>query len=196
MTRRNLVLGLAAAGWLVAVGAGGAAAIDYETSPGARAEAPLRWPAGSVLPAPAHRPHVVMFVHPRCPCSRASLGELGELVAGAGGAATFVVVVTRPVGADAEWLATETVLAARALPGVTVIVDDAGVEAARFGARTSGQVVAYGTDGTLGYAGGVTRARGHQGTSVGRRAVAALIARGKAELARHDVFGCALGDAP
>ena len=61
-----------AAAWLGAVGTGLWAMFEYETTPGTAAASPVHWPAGSALPVDRDLPTVVIFLHPHCPCSRAS----------------------------------------------------------------------------------------------------------------------------
>jgi hypothetical protein len=75
---------------------------------------------------------------------------------------------------------------------VTVLRDDGGVEAARFGAHTSGAVLLYDAGGKLAFNGGITLARGHAGDSPGAERIAALVSGGVPALAAAPVFGCAL----
>lgn len=86
---------------------------------------------------------------------------------------------------------------ARAIPGVAIIDDE--IETKRFGALTSGQVLAYDARGDLVFRGGLTAARGHEGESVGNRALVsfALDPVGSNEIPpSSDVFGCSLSPAP
>lgn len=184
---------LAATGlWLVSAGAGMAVLVDYATSPGDPAQAPPRWPKASMLPAPSGRPALVMAVHPRCPCTRASLNELARILARCPGCADVYVLVGRPAGAPDAWWKTDLWDGAGALPGVVVVADDAGSEAGRFGARVSGTTLVYDAGGRLAWSGGITSARGHEGDSAGGAAVSAILAGGVAPRAAVPVFGCAL----
>jgi hypothetical protein len=69
---------------LAVVGAGLAAPGVYEGRPGQEATAPARWPAGSTLVRASGRSTLLMLVHSRCPCSRASLEELDRVMARGG----------------------------------------------------------------------------------------------------------------
>jgi hypothetical protein len=71
-------------------------------------------------------------------------------------------------------------------------MDPGGVEAARFGAKTSGHVVAYDEQGTLAFAGGITPARGHVGDNMGRRSLERVLAGSTAVDATRVVLGCSL----
>src|SRR5262249_1932415 len=53
----------------------------YETRPGCAADPPPDWPDRSRLRCDPDRPTLLMFLHPHCPCSRASLEELTVLLA-------------------------------------------------------------------------------------------------------------------
>lgn len=74
--RRRMLLPALAFVWALAIIGGGALVWDFENTPGVPATAPHVWPAASRIPYPANRPTLVMlWVHPHCPCSRASLEE-------------------------------------------------------------------------------------------------------------------------
>jgi len=75
---------------------------------------------------------------------------------------------------------------------VQVMRDDDGVEAARFGAATSGQVILYDRDGGLLFTGGITASRGHAGDNDGRNAIVSLLGRGRETRHSSPVFGCSL----
>jgi hypothetical protein len=106
------------------------------------------------------------------------------------------VVFIKPDGVTDDWEQSDLWTMARALPDTTLVVDSAGVEATRFHAQTSGQVVVYDAAGHLLFSGGITGARGHEGDNPGRERVVSLLTTGHAELATAPVFGCALGTAP
>ena len=67
--------------WLASVGTGLAWLMAYDNTPGTAANAPGGWPAGTTLARDAAGPTLVMLAHPRCDCTRASIGELAELLA-------------------------------------------------------------------------------------------------------------------
>jgi hypothetical protein len=181
--------------WGLAVLAGLAVLVGYESRPGVPASPPARWPARSHLERTPGRATLVMLVHPGCPCSRASLEELDRLLVRARGLVTAHVLVFKPQGFAEGWEKTDLWEKAAAIPGVRVHRDDDGAEAAAFAAETSGQAVLYDADGTLRFDGGITAARGHPGDNEGRQAILALLtASGGAPRARTPVFGCSLRD--
>jgi hypothetical protein len=189
---RALFWAFCGAAWCVTVGAGLLALCAYATSPcdpGARSG---RWPADSAIPLQRERPTLLLFLHPRCPCSRASLAELERVLASAGERVAAHVIVFKPVGALANWERTGLWDQAAAMPGVTVWTDEGGALARRFGAATSGQVLLYDASGALTFQGGITPSRGHQGDNLGRTAVSSLIAGAANADSCSPVFGCPL----
>lgn len=135
---------------------------------------------------------LVMFAHPKCPCTRASLRELERLLAEMGPQCDTAVVFVQPRRTGDDWPLTATWRAAAAIPGVQVALDRGGTEAARFGARTSGQVLLYDAGGSLAFQGGITAARGHEGDNTGRSAIIAFL-NGRPAPSCQPTFGCSLG---
>jgi hypothetical protein len=165
--------------WLATAAAGLGFLWKYENVPGVRMAVPARWPAGSAIARTPGMATVVMFAHPKCPCTRASVEELARAVAQCDGRLRVHVMFYSPDGAPATWTQTDLWSSAAAIPGVEAQSDRNGAEAARFGATTSGFVVVYDAAGRLGFSGGITAERGHAGDNDGEEAVIAL-ANGKA----------------
>ncbi|APR86527.1 Hypothetical protein A7982_11876 [Minicystis rosea] len=193
--RRPLLAGLIA-GWIVAVAFGVWQLQRYHNTPSPTHEraAPALWPSASGLVASPDRPTLVMFAHPRCTCSRASLGELEEVMARLGAGVTAYVVFYRPSPAPAGWDDSELWRRAQSIRGVEARWDDDGREAARFSASVSGQTLLYDREGQLRFAGGITGSRGHLGDNLGRRRVLAFFSSssGKADDREAPVFGCSI----
>lgn len=190
--RRWLVLPIIIAVWVFAVGVGLRFVLAYENSPGAVGGVPKAWPADTRIQRAADLPTLVMMVHPHCPCSRASVGELSVLMAESQGRVHASVVFVRPLEFPDEWEKTDLWRTVAAIPGVKMSVDNGGVEAQRFGSKTSGQVMLYNPAGELLFSGGITSARGHSGENEGRSAIVALLAQGRTEKSETPVFGCSL----
>ncbi len=190
---RGLCWAVATLAWLGAVAVGLAVLWRYQRGAGAAAVSSSRWPSDSALPRAHDRPTVVQFIHPRCACSRASLAALRSVVAQQPVPPAVLILFLRPPSLTDDWARTENWQTAGDIPGAQRIVDRDGREAARFGARTSGQTFVYAADGTLAFAGGITPARGDEGDSAGRHhLLQALAAPGPTPSSR--VFGCPLGD--
>lgn len=169
---------------------------SYAARPGAGPNTPLDWPAGSSLERAVDRPTLLVFAHPRCPCTRASLENLDRLLTNFRGPLRTVLLLWTPAGLDpesAEAFADNSVWhRALALPGVVTQLDPGGVLAAHFGARTSGTALLFGPDGKLRYAGGLTYARGHEGEGVALAQLLAAMGQAPPEAVHTAVFGCSL----
>jgi hypothetical protein len=75
---------------------------------------------------------------------------------------------------------------------VTVLTDEKGTEAAKFGAKTSGHTLVFDREGTLLFSGGITGSRGHAGANAGESAVLAALRGETMAQSRTLVFGCSL----
>jgi len=164
----------------------------YESTPGLAAAAPLSWPADSQLQPASDRASLVMLVHPQCPCTRASIGELAAIMAHCEGRVNAYVLFMKPEGSAENWEKTDLWQSAAKIPGVSVISDPNGEEAQRFHAVTSGQTLLYDTKGQLLFTGGITASRGHSGDNAGRSAIVSLINREVPDTTETSVFGCPL----
>ena len=182
--------------WLGATAGGMAVLWKYENVPGPRMAVPAEWPAASRLPREAGLATLVMFAHPRCPCTRAGVGELARVMAQCQGRVRATVLFYKPRGYPDGWARTDLWRAAAAIPGVNVRCDEEGAEAARFGATTSGFVLVYDGSGKLGYQGGITAERGHAGDNDGEGAVIAILDGRAPRIAAMPVLGCLIEDAP
>jgi hypothetical protein len=178
--------------WLGVVGAGLWILWDFENRPGVAAHPPAQWPADSrIRPAP-DRPTLVMLAHPRCSCTRASIGELAELMAQAPMRPQTYVLFLKPAQFAHDWEKSSLWHSAASIPNVTAVRDDDGLEARRFGAATSGQTMLYDINGRLLFSGGITGSRGHSGDNAGRTAILALLHRDTSGRNDSFVFGCSL----
>jgi hypothetical protein len=181
--------------WLVAVAGGMFSLTAYKSTPGGAAEPSVRWPSDSRLARAPGKATLIMAAHPRCTCTRASLHELSRLLDVAGRDVTAYVLFAKPSDdGDSEWTNSELWKRAQEIDGVTVVLDEDGVEAKRFDARVSGTVLLYDAGGRLLFDGGITPARGHEGDSFGRQRIITLLSGGTADRADSPTFGCALDD--
>lgn len=195
------VLWLIAFLWLVVASGALFAMADYGAKAGKTDEAPAHWPDGlqtSIEPDPA-RATLILFAHPLCPCTRASLWELETIANQLNGMVDLHVLFFEPEdksGAPEVWEASALKTIAERLPGTQLHKDVEGRIARHFGAYTSGQVLLYSTEGDLQFAGGITPSRGHTGTNPGTAAVMSAIVsdEGIDPLAPRNtpVFGCSI----
>jgi hypothetical protein len=185
-------LWIATAVWLGAAATGLAVLWKYDNAPGAGAQAPARWPDGSVLAHAAGQPTLILLAHPQCTCTPASLAELAEVLARARTRPRTYVLFLQPQGFSNDWVQSDLWKTAAAIPGVTLVRDDDGREARRFGSATSGQTLLYDGDGALRFSGGITGSRSHAGDNAGRRSLVALLNGSRPDASATSVFGCPL----
>ena len=164
----------------------------YEGTAGATGTVPRSWPAEAKVALDPDRPTLLMFAHPQCPCTEATIGELNRLLVRCGGRATVRVLFFAPEHAAEDWTQTDLWKSAAAIPGVSVQIDRDGKTARNFGAQTSGQVVLYDSRGELLFQGGITAGRGHAGDNAGADAIVSRLRAGAGERNRTAVFGCSL----
>src|SRR5437868_4751436 len=98
--------------WLVVVGFGTGMLWKYSNTPNPDPMPPVHWPATTTIPRMDGRAILVMFVHPRCSCTSASMGELAILMAHCQGLVNARVVFFRPSGSREDWTHSNLWLAA------------------------------------------------------------------------------------
>jgi hypothetical protein len=184
--RNRLLIAIAGALWICGIAVGGTQLKHFETTPGAIAQTPPKWPRSSPMDLDPRRNTLVMLIHPQCSCSEASLSELAEVMLRAHGRINAWVLFAQAEGTPrgATWQA------ATRLADTQLRIDPSGEEASRFGAMTSGHVVLYDSSGRLLFSGGITGARGHAGENMGRNQLLAALDTTLPGTQRHPVFGC------
>jgi hypothetical protein len=180
--------------WAGIVGYGMERLWRFKMTPGVAARTAVQWPGSSLITPRPGEATLVMFVHPQCSCTSASLTELRNVLEHAHTPVSAWVLLLQPRGEPNEWQLTRTARQARAIANVTVIEDPDGVEAARFGTQTSGQVMLFNPQGKLLFEGGITGSRGHVGDNEGEESVVSWLNTGAAERREHPVFGCGFHD--
>jgi hypothetical protein len=178
--------------WAIGVGAGLWALAGYETKAGRAAEPAAILPAACSLPCNTGHATLIMALHPNCPCSRASIGELALIMAHCPDRICAYVYFVRPSGFKQDPATADLWKNAAAIPGVTVIQDDGGVACRSFHAQTSGQAFLYDAAGVLRFSGGITASRGHAGDNDGRCAIESFVNAGITGRKTTPVFGCSL----
>lgn len=166
--------------------------LDYENASGSAGTAPGLLFSGTQIPLDHNRDTLIMFAHPRCPCTRASLAELNRLLAQSNGRIAAHVFFFRPPGYPVDWTRTDLWRSAAAIPGVTVQDDVDDALARKFGAETSGYVLLYDTKGKLLFRGGITGSRGHAGDNIGETAIISLAMGQSTTVTQTPVYGCSL----
>lgn len=188
--------------WFVSVAFGFSTMMIHDTKPSQEAAAPLTMYKEEAQLADDRNFTMVVFLHPRCPCSVATLDCLDRLLARPENAKKMraVVYLVCPPGTDRDWAA-PLYEKCKTLPSARIAFDDCGRTANKYGARSSGQVLLYSPQGELVFSGGLTNARGQFGESGAELAIQEIISRKSTTTVgqsffRHPVFGCALLNSP
>lgn len=178
--------------WLCAVLACFGAVERHASTSGVAAPLEVTWPLDTALEPAIGKPTALIFAHPKCPCTQASIQEFQRIEARHPGAFETVVVFTLPESNDEEWGATRLIEQARNLRSARIVMDTGGREASRFKAIVSGQVFLFAKEGHLLYSGGVTPARGHEGDNAGQAAFEHALTHPGGPAVSFPVFGCGL----
>jgi hypothetical protein len=189
--RRQVIL---AVFWVAGVLAGLYKVTAYSIASPAVLEQPSRWPKDTTVPLAADRPTMLLSLHPRCACSRATVAELGRLLAELPSPVQVQILLYTPDTVSESWTESDLTSQARAMPSVVIRRDVKGLEAKRFGMSFSGHTALYAPDGRRLFRGGITRARGHEGDNAGRAAILSLVSQGYAATTATPVFGCSIRD--
>ena len=192
-------------GWLVMTVGTMAAFWSYEATPGEKAHVAASAPATSSVILTPGRKSLLVFIHPKCACTKATLSELRTIWNGLTPeitpACTFIL--RQPAQTGNAWRETDIERACREFIGTQIIDDYAGAEAQRFGVTTSGTCLLYDQEGQLLFAGGITASRGHIGPAASQEVLREQLASssgapivGNAQTHSDDdrcpVFGCPL----
>ena len=165
----------------------------YEMKAGPQKAAPTALNSTSKTSRGPDLPSLLVFMHPMCPCTNATVSELEKIRSSTAGKLKITMFVSTPeIPADA-WLTSPTVERARAIQGVQVEADRGGFVAHKFGAMTSGFTVLYDQAGKKVFQGGITSSRGHEGDCAGTDTINQFVLRGTVPTRRTPVYGCALG---
>jgi hypothetical protein len=183
---------IACALWLGLIVVGFTALARHSAAACPPARASERWPVEAPIERAPHQPTLVLFLHPLCPCSHATLVELEQLLQRWESGLMLELIFTTDPQAGGEWMENEMFREASRIPGARLTIDRGGRIAALFGARTSGQVLLYAADGRRLFAGGITLARGHVGDNQGLDALDACLRGAPGAPSEAPVYGCGL----
>ena len=177
--------------WSMAVAGGFAALSAYTVRAGKSLPPPPQWPEESGIPRIASKPNLLVFAHPRCPCSTSTLEELAKILEQSPVKPAVEVIFFQPKDASQEWGPDAPLWQlAKSIPGVTILADPDGEEARRFGALTSGQTLLFDAEGNLLFRGGITAGRGERGANPGSDRILSLLQNGGQLAAATPIFGC------
>ncbi|WP_158261050.1 MULTISPECIES: hypothetical protein [Pirellulaceae] len=189
---------IAFAAWLAAVVFVFVSLGVYAGTQGPRSLPPSQWPTSSNLERTIDSHTLLVFLHPGCPCSRATLDNL--LPISTTPSLSIVLVCMGDEfhpGENANDFAScrQQLNEWKTRNNVSLHFDTKDEEAHRFQAKTSGHCMLFNAQGKLKFSGGVTSSRGHQGASAGLASLEAAL-NGSPEYETYPVFGCPLHSKP
>lgn len=165
---------------------------EFRTNPTDN-ESIKKFPKASKLKLDPHQETLLMFAHPHCPCSKASLEELNKLLAGSPHNKLKVIIVfVKPKKFDETWVKADLWQRAITMPNVSTYIDEENHEAKLFKANTSGEIFLFRPNGGLVFHGGITASRGHEGDSKGRSSITKYLKTKKISVKESPAFGCVL----
>ena len=174
---------------------------DYSNRPGLQGTTPETWPselfdADSSLAigrAKGQRA-VLLFYHPHCPCTKATVRCLERLSTRFSQKPDFVAIAFCPSSENESWIESPITDSLRKGQHTRIVVDWDGQLSRRFGVYTSGHTVVYDESGKLLFSGGFTPGRGHEGDGPAASELLERINGQTKTLTRWPVFGCAIID--
>lgn len=184
---------LAVTAWLTALGWLYSWFVSYESVPGPTPQAPASWPRNCDYKRIPGYYSLILFAHPRCPCTRASVHELAKLMSKNKNLKAHVFFL-KPKNLPANWANTALYDEASKIPGVSVSVDNDAAQSSLFHAQTSGEVMLFSPHGQLLFSGGITAGRGHEGDNQGASTILKVIEDASTSIKSTPAFGCALQD--
>ena len=181
--------------WLALVASGYAWLLRYSFAPGPAATVPHLIPPGLAWPEPTTRAGLFLTLHPRCPCSRATVRELAKILSRAPHLSDVTVLMYKPAKEADSWPDGDLLEECRRM-NCRILPDADGRLAASLG--VSRQAVSCFTmrRGKLRFRGGITSARGHEGDNAGERAIIEILRGYPHSYNSLPVFGCSLHPEP
>jgi hypothetical protein len=178
--------------WGLMVAGGYFLITQYSGTPGERIAPPTRFPVDIQLKVQKDRPTLLVFIHPHCPCSNATLSELERLLADVKVPLSTVLLLGCPESERNTWTQSPLAKRCRLMSNASVVIDLNGELATHFNATTSGDCLLYSKEGALQFHGGITSGRGHEGESLGRVAIRKRLSGRDSGYQQTPVFGCEL----
>lgn len=164
----------------------------FTGTPGELGKPPAYWPEIPGITLHPGRSTIIMAVHPRCPCSVASLAELAIVMGKFKRRVQAKVLFYAPKEMERDWAQTDLWASTKSIPGVEAIIDSDGTMAKLFNVATSGHTILYDSMGSLVFSGGITASRGHAGANTGRSAITEFLVGQDPRVHETFVYGCHL----
>ncbi|WP_372367665.1 hypothetical protein [Candidatus Uabimicrobium sp. HlEnr_7] len=198
----NIVFLLLSVLWVFAIVASFYFLGAYENKPGQLGKISKKWVENSLIVRNPEKPTLLLFLHPHCPCSKATVGSLEFILSRCRQPLEVRVVFYVPENAKKNWEKTSlfhTISNISSTLGnkkkdivIDIYLDSGGAEAINFGAAISGTALLYSKNSDLVFHGGVTLSRGHfdSGDNFGVSSIVNFINEKSQSKSQTPVFGC------
>lgn len=178
--------------WVALISIGHLVLFEYEMTASPLADTKRIFPMKSKIRIAHGRQNIIVFLHPCCPCSDATVEEFRQLMREGEKDSVGTVVFYMPPKEEGEWSLRPIITSVKRIRNVSVVYDTDGSQAALFGATTSGHVLVYDGRGLLQFSGGITGSRGHAGENHNFDVAKNSILAKNPKFATAPVFGCSL----
>lgn len=108
--------------------------------------------------------YALLFVHPHCPCTTATVRNLQRILAVQAQTFDLVSIVFCPDEKSDDWVRSGLIQSLESM-GSRIRIDRDAQLARELGVHCSGHLLFYSANGKLKFSGGITPSRGHEGTS-------------------------------
>ncbi|BBM82387.1 hypothetical protein [Candidatus Uabimicrobium amorphum] len=176
----------------------------YENTPGKLGIVPKKLLRTPQLGISKKKPTLLVFLHPRCPCSHATIGALEIIISRTANPCEVVVVFYAPKDEKKHWYQTRLFQKAQKISlllqhkkskiQLRTYVDREAQQSKKFGATISGTVLLYDAADALRFHGGITLSRGHfdSGDNFGVEAIVNILNKKSNKITQTPVFGCSI----
>lgn len=165
---------------------------EYELTAGPLSNSKRIFPDRSLIQLTHSCQNLILFLHPACPCSAATVDEFRDLMGQGEKDSVGTVVFFMPRAKESEWSVAPIISSVKRIPNVSTLYDADGSQAKLFGATTSGHLFLYDGRGILQFSGGITGSRGHTGDNQYFELAKRTIVCKSPQFATAPVFGCSL----
>ncbi|MDA8792481.1 hypothetical protein N9N67_04500 [Bacteriovoracaceae bacterium] len=177
--------------WSIGIISGLVITYEYSLGSGEKSQLKSSWPNESSLKFNPGKYNLVMFLHPECTCSKASLFHFKEILSEIKhDNLDSKIIFTMPKEKEKEWINSALVKEVKEAGSIQLIFDQSSEEFKRFDAKTSGQAFLFSPSKDLLFNGGITDSRGHIGYNQGEDFIINTLNKRGLASKDVDVFGC------
>ncbi len=162
---------------------------NYMFKESVESQAPSVFPANNWVKLNTRKNNLVLFLHPHCPCSFATVNELKRVLARTD---VDLSVVFIDLDKSYDLSRQELFKQVSQIKAAKIIIDKNNVMTKAFKVYTSGTILAYNKDGGLIFQGGITAGRGEEGDNLAKNKLVQSLKCQK--MSQAQVFGCSLLD--